>query len=210
MPLAIPLAIYGALQARFRHHSPDAAPLLTCDNVFRYHLIDTPPAPTDQKVGGSYPSQRANDIPNRSSSAHYATERRVDPYRNTLGGSLELFGKAPYDVVPLRLLPTPNVAFVRFGRLEVFDLVRSGSGFSLLCAQAALLCTRPRLSRLRVRLERVNKARSRNSCVRPGSRSAPAAGVLLGRGLAHDGGGRVFARHRRGGRDQHCQPCATG
>ncbi len=57
--LAIRLAIYWARLHRIGPHQTDSRTDVTCDNVTTPHQTDVCRATTDQKVGGSSPSERA-------------------------------------------------------------------------------------------------------------------------------------------------------
>ena len=61
--LDVPLALHWAIQGPIRQQLLEHAPHLTCYNSRRHHLLDRPDAPTDQKVGGSSPSERAEHLP---------------------------------------------------------------------------------------------------------------------------------------------------
>jgi hypothetical protein len=62
----------------------DATPALTWYNVTRHYPTDTPGSPTDQKVGGSNPSERARERPGRSVVQTYlATSAGEDSSRTT-------------------------------------------------------------------------------------------------------------------------------
>jgi hypothetical protein len=67
--LALDLVLNGPSQAGIRRYGPDYHGDVTCDNVTNRHQKNTPAAPTDQKVGGSSPSERAESPSRRSAAA---------------------------------------------------------------------------------------------------------------------------------------------
>ena len=54
------LAIYWAADGQPRPHQPDGGTNVTCDNMPKPHQTNVCRATTDQKVGGSNPSERAS------------------------------------------------------------------------------------------------------------------------------------------------------
>ena len=57
--LAIRLAIYCAVDGQMKPHTPNDSTDVTCDNMTTPHQTNVCRATTDQKVGGSSPSERA-------------------------------------------------------------------------------------------------------------------------------------------------------
>ena len=60
--LALDLVLNGPSQPGIRRYGPEYREDVTCDNVIDQHQKNTPTAPTDQKVGGSSPSERADSL----------------------------------------------------------------------------------------------------------------------------------------------------